>query len=72
MIWNPLIEVVNSLSKPCRITSLANISSTQLELGGQNEPHILDLVLTNDEIIDDIEYLSPLGKSDHAVLFFNF
>ena len=36
---------------------------------GQNEPHVLDLVLTDDEIIDDIEYLSPLGKSDHAVLF---
>ena len=33
----------------------------------QNEPHILDLVLTDNEIIDDIEYLSPLGKSDHAV-----
>ena len=29
---------------------------------GQNEPHILDLVLTDDQIIDDIEYLSPLGK----------
>jgi len=36
---------------------------------GQNKPHILNLVLTDDEIIDDIEYLSQLGKSDHAVLF---
>ena len=36
---------------------------------GQNEPHILDLVLNDDKIIDDIEYLSPQGKSDHAVLF---
>jgi len=27
-----------------------------------NEPHILDLVLTDEEIIDNIEYLSPLGK----------
>jgi len=35
---------------------------------GHNEPHILDLVLTDDEIIDNIEYLSPLGKSDHALL----
>ena len=31
--------------------------------------HILDLVITDDPaIVENIELLSPLGKSDHAVL----
>ena len=33
------------------------------------ETSILDLLITNDEgMIEDIEYLSPLGKSDHIVV----
>jgi len=35
---------------------------------GSNEPSILDLVLTDDDFINEIDYLSPLGKSDHCVL----
>jgi len=35
---------------------------------GGDEPHIFDLVLTNDSFIDNIEYLAPLVKSDHSVL----
>jgi len=31
-------------------------------------PHLLDLVITDDNIIQKIEPLAPLGKSDHAVL----
>jgi hypothetical protein len=34
-------------------------------------PHILDLVITNDQFISDITYLSPLGCSDHSVLTFS-
>ena len=38
---------------------------------GQNEPSTLDLVLTNEEhMIPAIEYLAPLGKSDHSILKF--
>ena len=37
------------------------------------EPSILDLVITNEEdMTEDIEYLSPHGKSDHIVICFNF
>ncbi len=40
---------------------------------GTDEPHLLDLVLTNEEsMIDEITYESPLGKSDHCVLLFDF
>ena len=35
---------------------------------GTNEPSLLDLVISNDDFVDSIEYLSPLGKSDHSVL----
>ena len=38
---------------------------------GTNKPSTLDLVMTNEEgMIQEIEYLSPLGKSDHTVLQF--
>ena len=39
---------------------------------GTDNPTILDLILTgNDKNIEDLEYQSPLGKSDHCVLIFN-
>ena len=31
-------------------------------------PHISDLVISNADIITDIEYISPVGNSDHCVL----
>ncbi len=38
-----------------------------------NEPSLLDLILTNEEnMIENIKYKSPLGASDHIVLSFNF
>ena len=40
---------------------------------GTDTPHILDLIFTNEEnMISDLEYLSPLGKSDHCVMQFQF
>ena len=36
---------------------------------GADTPHLLDLIMTNvEEMITDIDHLSPLGKSDHSVL----
>ena len=38
-----------------------------------DEPSILDLVFTNEEnMIEKIDYQSPLGKSDHSLLSFKF
>ena len=39
---------------------------------GTSTPHILDLLITNDESISDIEYQSPVGKSNHCVLKFDY
>ena len=38
---------------------------------GSDPPHTLDLIITSDNFLSDIEYLSPLGMSDHSVLKFN-
>jgi len=35
---------------------------------GLDEPHVLDLVITNDSFIENIEMEAPLGNSDHAVI----
>lgn len=38
---------------------------------GGDTPLVLDLIVANEKnMIDDIQYLSPLGKSDHCVLLF--
>lgn len=40
---------------------------------GNNNPSILDLVITNEmNMISNIEYNSPLGKSDHITISFEF
>ena len=38
---------------------------------GSDMPHTLDLIITSDNFLTDIEYLSPLGMSDHSVLKFS-
>ena len=41
--------------------------------GGMDSPHILDLLLTNEEhMITHLEYQSALGKSDNSVLHFKY
>ena len=30
-------------------------------------PHLLDLVLTNNDFVRDITHMSPLGNSDHNI-----
>jgi hypothetical protein len=40
---------------------------------GSDTPHILDLIITNEEnMILDIEYQSPLGKNDHCMMKFDY
>ena len=35
---------------------------------GSNSPHILDLIITNEDFVSNVINLSPLGKSDHSVI----
>ena len=38
---------------------------------GEDEPHILDLIITSENFVSEIQYDSPIGCSDHAVISFN-
>ena len=39
---------------------------------GGDEPSLLDIIITNEEgTIQNLEYLAPLGKSDHSILKFS-
>jgi hypothetical protein len=38
---------------------------------GTDTPHLLDLIISNGDFVDNLKYLSPLGKSDHSVLQFD-
>ena len=37
---------------------------------GSDTPHTLDLIITSDDFVSEIEHLRPLGMSDHCVLKF--
>ena len=40
---------------------------------GNNTPNTLDLIFTNEEdMIEKLKYLAPIGKSHHSLLNFNF
>jgi hypothetical protein len=40
---------------------------------GDNQPSLIDLILTNEEeMIDNVVCNAPLGNSDHEILEFNF
>ncbi|KAH3725494.1 hypothetical protein DPMN_051338 [Dreissena polymorpha] len=40
---------------------------------GSNDPSVLDLIITADEnAIEEIEFQSPLGKSDHSAILFRY
>ncbi|KAK2169383.1 hypothetical protein LSH36_10g02006, partial [Paralvinella palmiformis] len=49
-----------------------NLGSEQDDEQGQEKPSLLDLVISSkEELVSDITYLEPLGKSDHLCLSFN-
>ena len=40
---------------------------------GTQKPSILDLILTNEEnVVSDIQYLAPVGNSDHCTLVLSY
>ena len=53
-------------------TILSNYLDEPTRCRGDDEPHTIDLIFSQDENISDIEYQCPVGKSDHAVVKFNY
>jgi len=35
---------------------------------GSTTPHLLDLIITDDSFVGNIDYAAPIGKSDHSIL----
>ena len=44
------------------------LNFSDIEWDNSDIPRILNLVISNTEIVTSIEYLAPLGKSDHSLL----
>jgi hypothetical protein len=57
----------------CTATPLYNHVTHPTRFGSNNSSSLLDLVLTNDELmIEEVQYLPPLGASDHCCLQFDY
>ena len=63
----------NTLIEVLRDCFLEQVITENTRARGTNVPSLNDLVLCNDrELINNINYLSPLGKSDHCVITFTY
>ncbi|CAG2203305.1 unnamed protein product [Mytilus edulis] len=76
-IWNTKGENVNSIEnrflESIQENFLFQHTTKPTRWRGTDTPHTLDLILTNEEeMINNLEYMSPLGKSDHCVLSFDY
>jgi len=71
--WSKYTSTSNSSSsitllKAIRDNLLTQHIDTPTRARGADTPHIFDLVISNNPIINDINYLAPLGHSDHVCL----
>jgi hypothetical protein len=62
-----------TLLETLRDAFLSQMVKHPTRVRGKDEPSILDLIITRYEnSIPDVNYLSPLGKSDHCILLFKY
>ena len=62
----------NCLLKTCRDCYLEQIVDQNTRARGDNTPSLIDLILCYDPAeIENLKYLSPLGKSDHCMILFD-
>ena len=71
--WNSCHSCSNDLCSTIFLDTIQNNFLNQYvdfptRIRGSDTPHILDLVLADVPLIERIDYLAPLGKSDHSVL----
>ena len=63
----------NQFIEACRDSYLHQHVNQPTRRRGTDEPSILDLIFTNEEMqVSEIKHKPPLGKSDHDVLSFDF
>ena len=65
--------LINKLIEVLRDCFLEQVITESTRARGTNVPSLIDLVLCNDrELINNINYLSPLGKSHHCIITFTY
>ena len=63
----------NCLLKTCRDCYLEQIVDQNTRARGDNTTSLIDLILCYDPAeIENLKYLSPLGKSDHCIILFDY
>ena len=71
--WTPHSDAARTLVETLQDSYLFQHVTEPTRLRGTDNPSLLDLVLTNEELmISEIRYLAPIGKSDHSVLSFQY
>ena len=73
--WKSLLGGCGNLGKFFEILILGNVNQVVdrfTRFGHNQNPSLLDLCFVQNLFLPSIEYLPPLGKSDHAVLKFVF
>ncbi|CAC5420388.1 unnamed protein product [Mytilus coruscus] len=71
--WNAKNEISTELIECLNENFLQQIVVNPTRIRIKQEPSILDLIIVNDvNNIANIEYLDPLGASDHCVLKFDY
>ena len=66
--WHSKSAISNNFIEVLRENFLIQNVVSPTRGRGTDEPHLLDLVITNDSFIDHIEHMAPLGKSDYCIL----
>ena len=66
--WNTTGSTENKFIDTLRKIFLQQHVNTPTRARGSTTPHLLDLIITDDSFVENIEYAAPLGKSDHSIL----
>ena len=66
--WSTQNSTENKFIDTLRKNSLNQHIKRATRARGKDTPHLLDLVISNDYFVDNIDYDAPFGKSDHCVL----
>ena len=67
-----LTQIENKFISTLKKNFLLQHVSEPTRQRGLDVPHTLDLILSSDNCLSEIEHLSPLGMSDHSVLMFRY
>jgi len=66
--WNTTGSTESKFIDTLRKNFLQQHVNTLARARGSTTPHLLDLIITDDSFVENIDYAAPLGKSDNSIL----